>query len=135
MRETVNDALVRLVAALGGIKQVGPVLWPQKEIDAAGRFLNDCLSEQRPARLSPEQLVVLFRLGREKGIHIGMEFLCQELDYEAPKAAVREVDIEEAIRRVEETTGRLADHLAETQAQLKQLLAARGAPPQLRNVA
>lgn len=121
MRETVNDALVKLVAALGGSKQVGPELWPEKAIDAASKFLMDCLNEERPARLSPEHLVTLMRMGRNKGAHMVMEHLCEVLDYHPPVAMVREVDLDDALRRYEETT----DRLAAVQQQIQQLFALR----------
>lgn len=121
MRETVNDALVKLVSALGGSKQVGPALWPEKSIDAAQRLLMDCLNEERPARLSPEHLMTLLRMGRDKGVHVVMEYLCGELDYHPPVAMVREVDLDEALRRYEETT----DRLCAVQEQIQQLFAAR----------
>lgn len=36
--ESVNDALIGAVKALGGSKQVGPLLWPEKAPDAAERL-------------------------------------------------------------------------------------------------
>lgn len=130
MRETVNDALVKLVSALGGSKQVGPVLWPEKTIDAAQKFLMDCLNEERPARLSPEHLVTLLRMGRDKGVHVVMEYLCEELDYHPPVAMVREIDLDEALRRYDETT----DRLVAVQEQIKQLFASQRAQSHTRSV-
>jgi hypothetical protein len=82
--ETLNDALIACVKACGGSKQVGPVLWPEKAPDAAQRALLDCLNEDRPAKLSPEQVLLILRLARSKGCHQGMDFIATELGYAPP---------------------------------------------------
>ena len=61
--ESINEALIACVKACGGSKQVGNKLWPEKTIDAAQRHLLACLNEDKPERLSPEQLVLLMRMG------------------------------------------------------------------------
>jgi len=81
---SINEALIDAVKALGGSKQVGPVLWPEKAPDAAQRALLDCLNDDRPAHLTPAQMVLVMRMGRDKGIHSVMEFLCEVLSYSAP---------------------------------------------------
>ena len=82
--ECVNDALIATVKALGGSKQVGPLLWPEKTPDAAQRCLLDSLNPERPNRLSPEQVVFVLRLARQRGYHEAAEFLMHELGYAAP---------------------------------------------------
>lgn len=82
--ESFNDALVVCVKACGGTKQVGALLWPEKAPDAAQRALLDCLNEDRPAKLSPEQVLLILRLARGKGCHDGMEFIAAELGYAPP---------------------------------------------------
>lgn len=82
--ESFNDALVVCVKACGGTKQVGALLWPEKAPDAAQRALLDCLNEDRPAKLSPEQVLLILRLARGKGCHDGMEFITAELGYAPP---------------------------------------------------
>lgn len=82
--ESFNDALVVCVKACGGTKQVGALLWPEKAPDAAQRALLDCLNEDRPAKLSPEQVLLILRLARSKGCHDGMEFITAELGYSPP---------------------------------------------------
>lgn len=80
----VNEALIDTVKALGGSKQVAPLLWPTKAPEAAQRLLLDCLNEDRPAHLTPDQVVFILRLARERGIHIGMQSLCAQLGYAEP---------------------------------------------------
>lgn len=82
--ESINDVLIEVVKALGGSKQVGAMLWPEKAPDAAQRALLDCLNPERPARLSPEQMVLLLRKGRQAGFHAGAEWLMADLGYARP---------------------------------------------------
>lgn len=42
-----------------------------------------CLNEERQERLNPGHLVVLLRLGRERGCHAGMAYLAGECGYQA----------------------------------------------------
>ena len=82
--ESVNDMLIACVKACGGSKQVGALLWPEKTPEAAQRSLLDALNEDRPAKLSPEQVVYILRLARQKNFHDGMEYLSMQLGYSAP---------------------------------------------------
>lgn len=82
--ESINDALIEVVKALGGSKQVGAMLWPEKAPDAAQRALLDCLNPDRPARLSPEQMVLLMRKARQAGFHAAAEWLMCDLGYARP---------------------------------------------------
>ncbi len=82
--ETINEALISCVKVLGGSKQVGHKLWPEKTVDAAQRHLLACLNEDKPERLSPEQLVLLMRMSREHGCHAVMSFLADSLGYAEP---------------------------------------------------
>lgn len=83
--ETINEALIACVKACGGSKQVGHKLWPEKTVDAAQRHLLACLNEDKPERLSPEQLTLLMRMGHERGFHGVMEFLCASIGYADPQ--------------------------------------------------
>lgn len=82
--ETLNDALIACITAAGGSKQVGPLLWPEKAPDSAQRMLLDCMNEDRPAKLSPEQVLLVLRLARAKGFHDGMNFIAADLGYGTP---------------------------------------------------
>jgi hypothetical protein len=82
--ESLNEALIDCVKAAGGSKQVGPLLWPEKAPDAAQRMLLDCMNEDRPAKLSPEQVLLVLRLARAKGHHEGMGFILSDLGYAPP---------------------------------------------------
>lgn len=82
--ESLTDAIRDTVRACGGTKAVGAKLWPEKTADAAGRLLADCLNDSRAERLSPDQLMLVARMGRERGCHAVMQYLCSELSYAAP---------------------------------------------------
>lgn len=84
--DSMNDALIALVKALGGSKVVGPMLWPEKMADAAQRLLLDCLNPERPAHLTPEQMVLLLRKARQAGHHEALGWLMADLGYAAPVA-------------------------------------------------
>lgn len=81
VHEDIYDAVRSLVAALGGPKRVGPMLFPQKSPDAAWRYLLDCLNPNRDHDLGVEGLITLLRWGRERGVHLGMHWLCDEVGY------------------------------------------------------
>ena len=82
--DSLNEALIDCVKAAGGSKQVGPLLWPEKTPDSAQRLLLDCLNDERPAKLSPEQVLLVLRLARAKGHHHGVEFILGDLGYAPP---------------------------------------------------
>lgn len=79
--DTLNEALIDCVKAAGGSKQVGPLLWPEKAPDTAQRMLLDCLNEDRAAKLSPDQVILVLRLARAKGHHAGIGFILDDLGY------------------------------------------------------
>lgn len=82
--DSLNEALVECVKACGGSKQVAPLIWPEKAPDAAQRLLLDCLNEDRPAHLNPDQVLLVLRLARKHGFHGGMHFLADCLHYSQP---------------------------------------------------
>ena len=57
------------------------LLWPEKTEKDAQRSLLDALNEDRPAKLSPDQVLFLLRLSRQKGYHEGINFINHELGY------------------------------------------------------
>lgn len=83
--ESLTDALREIVRACGGFKVVGARLWPEKAPEAASRVLADCLNELRAEKLSPDQVLLLLRMGRERGCHVGMTFLASECGYAPPQ--------------------------------------------------
>jgi hypothetical protein len=93
-----RDSLRHLVKALGGYDTVGIELWPTKTRKAAGAWLSDCLNPERPAKLDLEEISALLRLGRDRGIHVGMFVLADEIGYSRP-ATVEPQDAEAEVAR------------------------------------
>lgn len=82
--ETLSEVLTECVRVCGGSKQVGAKLWPEKTADAAGRLLLSCLNDDRAEKLSPEHLLLVLRLARQRGHHGGMNYIAGELGYGTP---------------------------------------------------
>lgn len=96
--ESLTDALRDAVRACGGTKAVGSKLWPEKAADAASRLLADCLNDDRKERLTPDQLLLLARMARERGCHSVMTYMLAELGY-APPVPVEPADEAAELKR------------------------------------
>lgn len=83
--DSIYEALRDVVRVAGGPKAVGARLWPGKSIQEAQTRLLNCLDHNRSEKLSPEDLLVLLRIGRQVGCHVAMKFLCQECGYTEPQ--------------------------------------------------
>lgn len=83
--DSFNEALVGAVKVLGGSKVVGCLLWPEKAPDAAQRLLLDCLNDDRPAHLTPEHVLLVLRLARQRGHHEAVAWLLENLGYAPPQ--------------------------------------------------
>lgn len=88
---SINAALIECVRAAGGSKRVGPALWPEKTSEQAQRTLLDCLNDDRPAHLKPEQVLLVLRMARAAGYHGGVNWLLGSLGY-APTTPIQAQD-------------------------------------------
>jgi hypothetical protein len=113
--ETFNQALIDCVKAAGGSAIVGKKVFPEKLPEAAQRALLDCLSEDRPAKLSPDQVRLILRLARDKGYHGGITYLLSDLGY-APTTPIEPKDEAAELMREYINTGAL---MAETAARME----------------
>ena len=124
--ECLEDALREVIQAAGGPKVVACLLWPDKTPEAAHRLLLACLNEDRAERLNPGQLVVLLRLGREKGVHAGMSYLSGECGYQAKpvepedERAMLQRQYIESVKEQRQMIERM-ERLAESPASLKRV--------------
>lgn len=119
--ESFNSALIDCVRAIGGSKQVGPKLWPEKTPDCAQRMLLDALNDDRPGKLSPDQVLLVLRLAREKGHHGGVDFILEDLGYgptkpiepkdEAAELQRQGIEMLAALERITERMQRLQPSL------------------------
>ncbi len=105
------DAVRSAVQALGGAKQVGARLWPDKSPDTAGRLLLDCLNASRSEKLELTQVMRVLAWAREAGFHGPMQWICSEIGYEArPVTKAEEVD--RLVTVLEESTRTMVSALA-----------------------
>lgn len=124
--EDVYDALRAVVQALGGPKVAAGRLWPHKPVEQARRELLDSLNRDNPRKLDPEEVIALFRMGREAGFHQAKHWLDAELGYEttppADPAVQRDRLAEELGRAVDALTNltRVAEKL-DVQAKLRSI--------------
>lgn len=80
----VLDALGELVRFLGGPKIVGNRMRPELPADQSGQWVRDCLNANRREKFDPSQVMFLLRWGREKGCHVAMHFITEEVGYSKP---------------------------------------------------
>lgn len=107
LAESLNDALIEAVKACGGSKVVGVALWPAKGIEAAQRSLLACLNADRNEKLSPDELMLIFRMARERGFHGAMHFFCADLSYSQPNPIDPKDEVAELLRQNNELRTKL----------------------------
>lgn len=106
-----EDALKAIIQQLGGIKRVGPLLFPDKSVDAAARYLLDCLNHDRQEKLALTQIMMLLRLAHEAGYHTAYAWLSGEIGYDI-KPITRAEEVDRLTSVVEQSTKTLASALA-----------------------
>lgn len=106
-----EDALKAVIQQLGGIKKVGLLLFPDKSVDAAARYLLDCVNHTRQEKLALTQIMMLLRLAHQAGYHTAYAWLSAECGYEIkPITKIEEVDRVTSV--VEQSTKTLISALA-----------------------
>lgn len=96
--EDINDALRAAVKACGGTKSVASKLWPEKPMHDAQSYLSDCLNSARPAKLSPEQVLLLLKWSKDAGFHGAMHYITTEAGYDAPDPVEPETELAKLLR-------------------------------------
>lgn len=81
---SLTDVLIECVKAAGGSKLVGSKLFPDLLIEQAQRKLLDCLNDDRPHRLTPDQVLMVAEMARAAGCHAFMAHCSARLHYQAP---------------------------------------------------
>jgi hypothetical protein len=133
--ETWNDALIDCVKAAGGSAIVGKKVFPEKSPESAQRALLDCLNDDRPAKLSPDQTKLILRLARDKGFHGGIAFLLADLGY-APTTPIEPKDeVAELQRQFIEAGAQAAELGARMEQMVQRIAAVQGIAPMLRRAA
>lgn len=116
--ECAEDALKSAVQALGGAKVVGPMIWPDKSVDAAARQLLDCLNTSRSEKLDVSQVLLVFTKARSAGHHVPFMWFAHEVGYEA-KPVTKEEEVDRLTLVIENSTKQLEaalSHLARIKA-------------------
>lgn len=83
--EDIYEALRTDIMALGGPKNVGHMLWPDKPADKAGELLNNCLNRTRNEKLDPEQVQFIKREARKRGSFATAYFCCDDAGFARPQ--------------------------------------------------
>lgn len=114
MKDDVYDALRATIKALGDCAAVGKRLRPELPPEKAEGWLADATNRNRAQKLSPEQVLLIARWGREAGCHTLMDFITADTGYEktkpkvyAEQLALLQAQALEAQRKAEETAADL----------------------------
>ena len=81
---SLTEVLIECTKAAGGSKLVGCKLFPDLLVDQAQRKLLDCLNDERPHRLTPDQVLLVAGMARSNGCHAFMAHCAGRLHYQAP---------------------------------------------------
>ena len=82
--EDIFEALRTDIMALGGMKKVGHMLWPDKAPSKAGENLSSCLNESRPEKLDPNQVLFIKREAKQVGSFATQYFESDEIGMTRP---------------------------------------------------
>lgn len=88
MTDDIYDAMRDTIRALGGMAAVGKRMRPELHVKDAERWLSDATNRNRAQKLSPEQMLLLCKWGREAGAHALMDFITADAGYETTKPVV-----------------------------------------------
>jgi hypothetical protein len=88
--DTILDAVGAAVQASGGVKKVGPKLWPTLDTTSAASKLRSALSPDCAQKLCPMELLMLGKLAKESGDTSVMDFLAREWGFEVKPLAPAE---------------------------------------------
>ena len=73
---------VRAIAQRIGTKELCYRVWGESK---SANWLSDCLNPDRAAKLDPDELIAILKIGREIGVHVLMHHICQQANYSEPQ--------------------------------------------------
>lgn len=117
-----EDALREIARAYGGFKVIGAKLWPEMDPDKAGRRLSDALNDSRREVLSPAQVLLLLKLGRQIGCHAAINYMARESGYSDPAPIEPEDEVTRLQREYVESSKallRMAERIEKMQTALR----------------
>lgn len=95
---SIHDALGDLVRALGGPKEVGLTLKPEKTAEDAAGWVKDCLNPKRREKFDPDHILWLLKRGREVGCHDPINWICAQAGYLPPEPTEPETELTNLLR-------------------------------------
>jgi hypothetical protein len=114
MTSRIQEAIGQSVDAAGGPAVVGPLLWPEKDRKSAALLMKACLNLNRRERVSPTQMLQIFKLARARGCTVGIDCLLTEIGCEKSHFLTPEKELEDLqrayIQNVQEQSA-LADRI------------------------
>lgn len=84
------DAVRAAVEGLGGYKRVGHDMRPDLSVDAAGRWLADCINPDKREKLSLTELAYIRKAARQAGVHVLAAYEMQDSGYAPPQPVAPE---------------------------------------------
>ncbi len=114
--DTIYDALRACVDALGGPKEAGKRLRPEKTLDDARQWILCCLNAERSEKFDPEQVMWLLREARQMGYHDAAYFVADDTGYSHPLPITREAETEKLQREFIDAVNRQERLMAQMQA-------------------
>lgn len=84
IHESITDALREVIQAAGGYKKVGAMMFTDIPPDHAAGKVRDCLNIDRRERFTPDQVMMIARLGRQVGCHALINHMARECGYSDP---------------------------------------------------
>jgi hypothetical protein len=118
----IHDALGDLVRALGGPKEVGLTLKPEKTSEDAAGWVKDCLNPKRREKFDAEHILWLLKKGREVGCHEPIKWICDQAGYTPPEPKEPETELARLLREyidVENRRASLQPKIEEARAKLR----------------
>lgn len=82
--ESIGDAIAEAIRSAGGAKSVAGCLWPALPLAQAHSKILDCLNADRPAKLSPDEVMAIAKLARGAGCDAIVKFMALEIGYAPP---------------------------------------------------
>jgi hypothetical protein len=101
-----EEALKAIVQALGGAKRIAGDMWPDKSLDSATRYLQDCLNTSRAEKLDISQVMYLLKKANQAGYHSAFKWIADEVGYES-KPISKEAKEDSLIKAVEKAADAL----------------------------
>lgn len=106
--DSITDAMRDVIMAAGGFKAVGSLMFPEAPIDHAAGKVRDCLNPDRREKFSPDQLMMIVRLGRQHGCHALVNYIAHGGVYADPVPVEPEDEVARLQREFIEATRSLS---------------------------